>query len=464
MALVTSVVPRTRRNVELMLLVLAFAVALGAYALVGIAAEGRVPGDLIAVGGGLVLLTLALHVVIRWRAAYADPVILPIATAAQRDRAGHDPPARPGQAPQLQLGAGRPPAGLDRGGRSSPRSRCWSCCATTARLRRYTYTAMAAGLVLLLLPLVPGLGQNINGAQIWIRVGPMSFQPGELAKIDARGVLRRIPGHRPRHAVPGRAARCWGCSCRGAATSGRSSSPGSPASRCWSSNATSAPRCCSSGCSSPCSTWPPSAPAGSSSASACSSAVRLVAWTLFAHVQERVTIWLAPVRPGVTLDAGLPAGPGPVRAWPAAGCSAPAWARAAPTWCPFAECDFIFASIGEELGLTGLFALLAALRAAGRAWPAHRDRRARRVRQAARRWHGVRGGAAVLRRRGRRDPGHPADRSDHAVPGVRRIVAAGELDDRRAAAAHLRLRPPTRARARTRRPCAMRPGAEAVPA
>jgi len=42
---------------------------------------------------------------------------------------------------------------------------------------------MAAGLVLLLLPLVPVLGKNINGSRIWIGIGPLSFQPGELAKI-----------------------------------------------------------------------------------------------------------------------------------------------------------------------------------------------------------------------------------------------------------------------------------------
>jgi cell division protein FtsW (lipid II flippase) len=51
------------------------------------------------------------------------------------------------------------------------------------RLQRYTYSAMAAGLVLLLLPLVPVLGKNINGSRIWIGIGPLSFQPGELAKI-----------------------------------------------------------------------------------------------------------------------------------------------------------------------------------------------------------------------------------------------------------------------------------------
>ncbi len=38
-------------------------------------------------------------------------------------------------------------------------------------------------LTLLLLPLVPGLGTTVNGANLWVRLGPLSFQPSELAKI-----------------------------------------------------------------------------------------------------------------------------------------------------------------------------------------------------------------------------------------------------------------------------------------
>ncbi|HEU5485788.1 MAG TPA: FtsW/RodA/SpoVE family cell cycle protein, partial [Microlunatus sp.] len=50
-------------------------------------------------------------------------------------------------------------------------------------LQGYTYTLGLLGLVLLLLPLVPGLGTEKFGAQIWIQVGPYSFQPAEAAKV-----------------------------------------------------------------------------------------------------------------------------------------------------------------------------------------------------------------------------------------------------------------------------------------
>ena len=50
-------------------------------------------------------------------------------------------------------------------------------------LERYRYTFLLVGIGLLLLPLVPGVGRTINGARIWVRLGPVSFQPGEFAKI-----------------------------------------------------------------------------------------------------------------------------------------------------------------------------------------------------------------------------------------------------------------------------------------
>ena len=52
------------------------------------------------------------------------------------------------------------------------------------RLQGLTYTAMAVGLVLLVLPaLLPASHSTVNGARIWIRFGSFSFQPGEIAKL-----------------------------------------------------------------------------------------------------------------------------------------------------------------------------------------------------------------------------------------------------------------------------------------
>ena len=51
------------------------------------------------------------------------------------------------------------------------------------RLRRVSYVFMVFGLVFLLSPMIPGLGQDINGAQAWIRIGSFSCQPSEFAKL-----------------------------------------------------------------------------------------------------------------------------------------------------------------------------------------------------------------------------------------------------------------------------------------
>ena len=51
------------------------------------------------------------------------------------------------------------------------------------KLANYKYTLMIIGFALLLSPLIPGIGQELNGSRIWISIGPFSFQPGELAKV-----------------------------------------------------------------------------------------------------------------------------------------------------------------------------------------------------------------------------------------------------------------------------------------
>ena len=50
-------------------------------------------------------------------------------------------------------------------------------------LERYRYTIAAAGLALLLLPRVPGIGQQVNGAYLGVGIGAFQFQPAEFGKL-----------------------------------------------------------------------------------------------------------------------------------------------------------------------------------------------------------------------------------------------------------------------------------------
>jgi cell division protein FtsW (lipid II flippase) len=51
------------------------------------------------------------------------------------------------------------------------------------RLERYRYIFGVTALVLLALPALPLIGTTVNGARLWVRLGPLQFQPGEFAKI-----------------------------------------------------------------------------------------------------------------------------------------------------------------------------------------------------------------------------------------------------------------------------------------
>ena len=174
---------RPGRSLELGLLVLALTIGVGAYALVGLATSGSVPADILGYGAGLVALGLGLHVVMRWRAPYADPVILPVVIALNGI----------GLAMIYRIDLAYVARGRDVA--FAERQLVWTALGVVLAavvlvllrdhrtLRRYTYTAMVVGLALIVLPLVPGLGAEINGARIWIRLGTNSFQPAELGKI-----------------------------------------------------------------------------------------------------------------------------------------------------------------------------------------------------------------------------------------------------------------------------------------
>ena len=172
-------VHRRRRGAELFLLVLALGVGVGGYAAVGLGVEGKVPADIIGYGGWLAALMVGAHVVVRLVAPYADPVLLPVVAALNGLGLAVIHRLDLADGPHL-----RPPAAdLDDRRRaccSSPP--CW-CCATTGCWPASPTPSASAAIVLLLLPMLPGIGKTINGARIWIGVGPFSFQPGEVAKV-----------------------------------------------------------------------------------------------------------------------------------------------------------------------------------------------------------------------------------------------------------------------------------------
>jgi cell division protein FtsW (lipid II flippase) len=184
-----GLVPRRGRGTELLLLLFAVGIATAAYVAVDLGALGRVPPNALAYLGGLLLLTGMAHLIVRRWAPYADPVILPIVVTLNGL----------GLAMIHRLDLAKAEAARQ-GGEAIPRAAApaqltWMVVGVTLFvfvlilvpdhriLSRYAYTAGVLGIALLLLPMVPGLGRELNEAQIWIRIGPMSFQPGEAAKI-----------------------------------------------------------------------------------------------------------------------------------------------------------------------------------------------------------------------------------------------------------------------------------------
>ncbi|MBC7402897.1 MAG: FtsW/RodA/SpoVE family cell cycle protein [Microbacteriaceae bacterium] len=174
--------PAKLRNLELVLLVFAFAIVGASIALVELGALGSVQGPVLALGAGLGVITLIIHVALRFAAPQADPFLLPISTMLNGL----------GIAEIYRLDISKNLSGW---GAAGVRQIAWTAMAMLLALavlllirnhrvlQRYSYIAMFVGIVLLLLPMLPGIGQNINGAQLWIHVGSFSFQPGELAKI-----------------------------------------------------------------------------------------------------------------------------------------------------------------------------------------------------------------------------------------------------------------------------------------
>jgi cell division protein FtsW (lipid II flippase) len=180
----------TGRSIELVLLAFAAVLTTGALVLVEANQEQELTTTLLYLGVAYLALLTVAHLAVRYLAPYADPLILPCAALLNGlglvmihriDLARMDRAAQLGNA-EPQLFAGRQVA--------------WTAIALVLFvgvlwfvkdhrvLSRYGYTCGFAGLVALALPgLLPGSISEVNGAKIWLRLSIFSIQPGEFAKV-----------------------------------------------------------------------------------------------------------------------------------------------------------------------------------------------------------------------------------------------------------------------------------------
>ena len=188
---VTNPSVASRRGTELFLLVFAWGIAVAAYANAGYGVTEEWPPGLVGYATTLGAYSVVAHLAVRQFARYADPIVLPAVMLLQglglaliyRLDLDEKTPTERSFGPLAPRG-------------DSGIQLIWAAIGILLfvavlmlvrdhrLLQRYTYTAGAAGLVLLALPaLLPAQYSEVNGARIWIRVSGFSIQPGEFAKL-----------------------------------------------------------------------------------------------------------------------------------------------------------------------------------------------------------------------------------------------------------------------------------------
>ncbi|HZR94840.1 MAG TPA: FtsW/RodA/SpoVE family cell cycle protein [Gaiellaceae bacterium] len=146
------------------------------FASVYIADSSRISGASLTYAGFFFALYVAAHVVARLTVPYADPYVLPIAALltaiglTEIYRLGQNDAVK--QATWIVVGVvvfALALIALRRDYRT---------------LENYKYLFGLGSLLLLFMPLLPGIGERVNGARLWVHIGPLQFQPGELGKIS----------------------------------------------------------------------------------------------------------------------------------------------------------------------------------------------------------------------------------------------------------------------------------------
>lgn len=175
--------PARRRNLELLLIVFAVAICGFGDATVELAVKDKLPSGFALQIGGLALVALVAHLVVRQWAAYADPLILPISVVLTG--LGLTLIHRLDYATLQQ----NPKNVVMASGQAM-----WTVIAVVVFagfvigvkhhrvLQRYTYLVMAVSLVMLVAPAF--FSGDMYGARRWIRLGPLSVQPGEFTKLS----------------------------------------------------------------------------------------------------------------------------------------------------------------------------------------------------------------------------------------------------------------------------------------
>ncbi|MET9830526.1 FtsW/RodA/SpoVE family cell cycle protein [Streptomyces sp. NPDC006385] len=165
-----------RRGIELALIVVAVLLSVYGYCAVGLARNGTVPPGAAGYGAGLGVLAVLAHLAVRLRAPCADPLLLPIGVLLNGL----------GLVLIYRLDLETP------SDRAAPAQLVWSTLGVALFigvvlllrdhrvLQRYSYVCVVAALVLLTLPI---FFPSVNGARIWIRIAGFSIQPGEFAKV-----------------------------------------------------------------------------------------------------------------------------------------------------------------------------------------------------------------------------------------------------------------------------------------
>ena len=163
---------RPRRFLELILMLLALAVGIGGYVITSINRTGEPPANLGLHIGILLAIAILAEIGVHFLAPYADPVILSVAVAL----------TGMGLAMIYRIDLSLNALGMDTVGM---RQLMFVGIAIALAavilvvirdhriLSRYTYTFGLLSLVLLLLPMIPGLGKETYGARVWISLGPI---------------------------------------------------------------------------------------------------------------------------------------------------------------------------------------------------------------------------------------------------------------------------------------------------